>query len=320
MPETLPGLDPDRLERSCGTRGDSIQFGASAPGLERAEVHLTTHAFERHRHDTYAIGITTAGVQSFWYRGARRICLPGQVHVLHPDEIHDGGAATEDGFAYRILYIAPELIRDALDGAALVCVDEPVHDPSPTTRDVAALLADIDEPIGSLARTEIAATLADTLRALAGQASRRITIDTDAVELARDYLTTHASEQTSASTLEQITGTDRFTLARHFRLAYGTAPDRYRTMRRLALARTAIENGTPLAEAAARTGFADQSHLTRQFKRAFGLTPGRWIALRATSYQAMPLPRKLESNTDPAVVADTDNRRPDLERSPGSPP
>jgi AraC-like protein len=90
MPETLRGLHPDRLERSCGTRGDSIQFGAIAPGLERAEVHLTTRAFERHRHDTYATGITIAGVQSSWYRGARRICLPGQVHLLHPDEIHDG--------------------------------------------------------------------------------------------------------------------------------------------------------------------------------------------------------------------------------------
>lgn len=54
-------------------------------------------------------------------------------------------------------------------------------------------------------------------------------------------------------------------------------------MRRLARARTLIKNGVPLAETAARAGFADQSHLTRQFKRAFGLTPGRWIALRAAS-------------------------------------
>jgi AraC-like DNA-binding protein len=275
-------MDPDRLERSCNSRRDSIRFEASAPGLERAEVHLTTCAFERHRHNTYAIGITIAGVQSYWYRGSRRICLPGQLHVLHPDEIHDGSAATDDGFGYRILYVAPELIRDALDGAALPFVAEPVHKPSPTTSHAAALLADIGEPISSLAHVEIAATLADTLRALGDQAARRaITIDTRAVEIARDYLATHASEQTPASTLEHITGTDRFTLTRHFRHAFGTTPDRYRTMRRLALARTSIENGVPLAHAAARAGFADQSHLTRQFKRAFGLTPGRWIALRS---------------------------------------
>jgi len=61
MRQTLRGVDADRLERSCNRR-DSIRFGASAFGLERAEVYLSTCAFEPHRHDTYAIGITTAGV------------------------------------------------------------------------------------------------------------------------------------------------------------------------------------------------------------------------------------------------------------------
>ncbi len=56
--------------------------------------------------------------------------------------------------------------------------------------------------------------------------------------------------------------------------AFGTSPDRYRTLRRVALARAAIESGQSLAGAAAEAGFADQSHMTRQFKRTYGLTPG----------------------------------------------
>jgi AraC-like DNA-binding protein len=284
MPQTLRGIDPDRLERSCSPRRDWIRFGASAPGLERAEVQLTTCAFERHRHDTYAIGITTAGVQRFWYRGTRRICLPGQLHVLHPDETHDGGPATEEGFRYRILYIAPELVRAALDDDALPFVADPVPKLTPATRLVGSLLSDLDEPISELAQAEIAAALADTLRSLGGQREcRPLAIDVRAVQLARDYLAAHASEPTPASTLEQISGTDQFTLARHFRRAFGTSPDRYRTLRRLARARSAIENGLPLARAAAESGFADQSHMTRQFKRAYGLTPGRWMALKAAA-------------------------------------
>ena len=89
----------------------------------------------------------------------------------------------------------------------------------------------------------------------------------------------HARERTAAATLERVTGTDRFTLARHFRRAFGTSPDRYRLLRRVALARTAIESGRPLARAAAEAGFADQSHLTRQFKRSYGLTPAVWARL-----------------------------------------
>src|SRR3954447_22188739 len=103
MPETLRRVAPDRLERSC------IRFGARADGIERADVFLAGLGFEPHRHDTYAIGITHTGVQTFRYRGARRICLPGQLHVLHPDEEHDGAPANGAGLGYRILYLAPGL-------------------------------------------------------------------------------------------------------------------------------------------------------------------------------------------------------------------
>jgi AraC-like DNA-binding protein len=284
MPETLRGVDAARLERSCSRQTDSIRFGAGAPGIERAEVYLSTCAFEPHRHDTYAVGITTAGVQTFRYRGARRIGLPGQLHILHPDETHDGAAGTDDGFGYRILYIAPDLIRHAVGGADhLPFVADPVQAPTPTTRRLASLLDAIDEPITDLARVEIVATVADTLSSLSGRADHGgARIDDRAVELVRDYLTAHAHEQTPASTLEQIAGTDRFTITRHFRRAYGTSPDRFRAMRRLALARTAIERGRPLAQAAVEAGFADQSHMTRQFKRAYGLTPARWAKVTCT--------------------------------------
>lgn len=277
MLETLRGVDPERLERSCSRGGDSIRFGTGVPGLERAEAHFVACSFEPHRHDTYAIGITIAGVQTFRYRGRRRVSLPGQIHILHPDETHDGGPGTEGGFAYRILYIEPELVRRALDGGSLPFVSEPVHDRSPAIHGLARLLHQIDDPISDLRRHEIAATIADALRALSGRdAQNGGSIDLAAAERVREHLASHAREQTPASTLEQIAGIDRFTIARHFRRAFGTSPDRYRTMRRLALARAAIESGLPLATAAAEAGFADQSHMTRQFTRAYGLTPGRW--------------------------------------------
>ena len=280
MPQTLGGMDVDRLERSCSLGSDSIRFGPSANGIERAEVHLAACAFEPHRHDTYAIGITTAGVQTFRYRGSRRVCLPGQLHVLHPDELHDGAAGTDEGFGYRILYIPPDLVRDALGGAELPFVADPVQAPIPATRRIASLLIDIDEPINELTSAEIAAAVADSLVSLSGKARhRQARIDLTAVQLVREYLTVHACEPTPASTLEQVAGIDRFTIARHFRWAFGTSPDRYRTLRRLAVARAAIEGGRSLARTAAEAGFADQSHMTRQFKRTYGLTPGRWMAL-----------------------------------------
>jgi AraC-like DNA-binding protein len=278
MPETLRGVDADRLERSCAARPESIRFGAGAPGVERAEVFLSACRFEPHRHDTYALGITTAGVQAFRYRGERRVCLPGQLHVLHPDELHDGAAATAAGFGYRIVYVAPELVSRALGDRGLPFVPDPVHElPGAVTE----VLADIDEPVDEVRLTSIVGTLSDVLAALSGRNVDKRRVDRRAVELVRDHIAAHAREQTPAAELERIAGIDRFAIARQFRRAFGTSPDRYRTMRRLALARAAIAAGTPLARAAAEAGFADQSHLTRQFRRAYGLTPARWARIVA---------------------------------------
>jgi AraC-like DNA-binding protein len=278
MGAKLRAVDADCLERSCSPR-DFIRFGPRGGGIERAEAFLTTCAFEPHRHDTYAIGITTEGVQTFRYRGERRVCLPGQLHVLHPDETHDGAPGTEHGFGYRILYVAPALVHEALHGAPLPFVAEPVQEPTPCTRRLASLLCETDLPLGELERVDLVTTVVDALRSLAGREDRRApVVDVAALERVREYLAAHAREHTAAATLERIAGLDRFTIARHFRRAFGTSPDRYRTLRRLALARDAIERGVPLVQAALDAGFADQSHMTRQFKRAYGMTPARWAA------------------------------------------
>ena len=275
MHPTLDGLDGTGLERSC----DRIRLGTGAPGIERADVRLRGHGFSPHRHDTYAIGVTTAGVQTFRYRGGRHVGLPGQVHVLHPDELHDGGPATAAGFAYRIVYVEPELVRDALGGGPLPFVADPVHDATPALAGLGPLLTEIEDPLGDLARSDAAVTVARVLRALAGRTEPEGAIDLAAMTRVREHLAAHACERTPAAVLERIAGLDRFTLARHFRRAYGTSPDRYRTMRRLTLARSAIAAGVPLARAALDAGFADQSHMTRQFVRAYGLTPGRWARI-----------------------------------------
>src|SRR5262249_19533506 len=159
------------------------------------------------------------------------------------------------------VYVEPELVRRALGGAALPFVARPVHDPGPATAALQRLLGELDEVLSDLRQAEAAAALADTLCALAG-AGRDETgaVDLAAVERVREHLAATAREQTLAAELERIAGIDRFTLARHFRRAYGTSPDRYRTLRRLDLARAAIQTGTPLAEAALDAGFADQSH------------------------------------------------------------
>ena len=69
-------------------------------------------------------------------------------------------------------------------------------------------------------------------------------------------------------------GCSRYAAYRAFHQAYGLAPSDYQRQLRLRAARRLIAQGRPISEAAARAGFADQSHLSRWFGRCYGVTPG----------------------------------------------
>jgi AraC-like DNA-binding protein len=272
------------LERSCAPT-ERIESLGLAHGVERFRAWLGRTAYATHRHDTYAIGLTDRGVQAFDYRGAARVSTPGEVVVLHPDEAHDGRAGTGDGFGYRILYVEPALIAEALRAITgrprtLPFVREPV---TASPRLAGAIRAAFAGPLTPLAVDALVAALTEGLLAAEGgdggpHPARRL--DPSAVDRARRCLDAAGARAVSSADLEAVTGLSRYELARQFRALLGTSPHRYLVLRRLDAARVALHAGAPLAGAAVDAGFADQAHFTRQFKRAVGLTPARYRSLR----------------------------------------
>lgn len=251
-------------------------------GVERIEARFHGNGFSPHRHDTYALGLTLHGVQTFLYRGTERFSRPGNVIVLHPDEVHDGAAGTEDGLIYRMIYLPPELIG-AVDGhrSALPFVADPVVKDPALGQALADILVDLDHEPGDLVMDDVMSRVAVGLRRNAGSPARVMPAAAQtAVWRAREFLTAHCSEQVPSETLETISGLDRYELARQFRRVLGTSPHRYLVMRRLDRAKRLMMQGGGLADVAADAGFADQAHFTRHFRKSFGMTPGRWLALR----------------------------------------
>lgn len=269
---------------ATGGRGDWIRTAPDGEGIERIEAFFTGHAYDTHRHDTYAIGYTISGVQSFDYRGAQRDSTPGDLIVLHPDELHNGRAGIASGFRYRMAYLEPGLIMDALAGRASATpfIGNAVCRDGSLMRALVALLGDLDHALEPLERDQAVGALAEALLrldpscALAGTE----TVAMRACERARDFLGESREEAIDSAMLEAVTGLDRYALARQFRRRYGTSPYHYLVMRRLERARLLIRRGEALADAAAASGFADQSHMTRHFRRAYGQSPGRWRAMQ----------------------------------------
>ncbi len=247
-------------------------------GLERLEARFRGNGFSPHRHDTYALGLTLHGVQTFRYRGVERFSEPGRIIILHPDEVHDGAAGTDDGLIYRMVYIPPAWISAASnDRFSLPFVPDPVLSDPELWSALADILADIEDTPSDLLMNDAVTRIAAALQRRAGAPPQQIRTGAGrAIRAACDFMDARCSEVLRLEDLENVSGLDRFEFARHFRKLLGTSPHRYLVMRKLEQAKRAILAGSGLADAAALAGFSDQAHFTRHFRKAFGITPGHF--------------------------------------------
>jgi AraC-like DNA-binding protein len=100
-------------------------------------------------------------------------------------------------------------------------------------------------------------------------------------ERVRECLHSDASANIDLSTLAKETGVSRFQALRTFKRRYGLPPHTYQLSLRMAFAQKALRQGQQPAQVAAQYGFFDQSHLTRHFKRLWGVTPAQYARVRA---------------------------------------
>ena len=245
--------------------------------IERVANRLVAAAFSPHRHDTYTVALTMAGVQAFNYRGAIRHSLPGQVLILHPDEIHDGHCRDEAGFSYWAAYVPPTHVQTVLGGAELPFVSNGVSANPALIGAAMRMVIDCAGVADPDAYEDALYDLAHAMNNASGRAATVRIANRTAVMRARDFLETTVVFGARLDQLEQVTGCDRWQLSRDFRALLGTSPYRYLQHRRVDLAKQLLREGATLADAAHGAGFADQSHFGRTFRKAVGLTPKEWL-------------------------------------------
>jgi AraC-like DNA-binding protein len=223
-------------------------------------------------------------------RGAARFSLDatqqraaeGELFVLEPEAVHTGMAAVPEGWTYKVLYIEPRIVhkwaeRDGSPPRAARWV---------VFRDVAlrgalerAHRALVTEPSGSLGIEEAVLGAVGALRPhlRPGPPDRgRTQAEHAAVRRARRHLRERWDQRVTLAELATVAGLSRFELVRRFREQTGITPHAFQTDLRIAQARRLLSARTAPAEVAAECGFADQPHLSRVFKRAVGVSPGRY--------------------------------------------
>lgn len=268
---------------------DSHLFTTPAlSGAEMMRAHFVRQVFPRHSHDCYAIGIIEEGAMGFRYLGGSHVASTGLVNLVVPGEVHDGQAAVPQGWRYRMFYLAPELLREAAREAGATSLPHGlphfrqgvINDPGLAQR--VRLLHRLAEGLEATAlelQTRLRGILARWI-ALHGEIRPAVIPpgrEPRAVARARALLDTRSPENVSLDELAREAGLSPFHLVRVFTASVGLPPHAFQQQRRLETARRLLRaSSSRLVDVAQECGFADQSHLTRAFKRVYGVTPGAY--------------------------------------------
>lgn len=249
--------------------------------LGMLKARFTRHRYELHTHPTYVIALITQGSERVRI-GNRVVVAPsGTLLIVNPEVWHDGEAGAEEGWAYRTFYpsvpllsaVAAELGQDRppLFSQAIIENSDLVQ---------AMALAHRGSTSGDVTSAETSMLVA--LRKLVlrygdwggrpeavenSGSQHRLSIYEEVIE---DNLTFELDLQR----LAEAGGVTRFQVIRDFKRVLGLTPAAFIRDRRLRRANLLIQQGSSLADAAFAAGFSDQSHLSRTFRAAHGMTPG----------------------------------------------
>ncbi len=238
----------------------------------------------RHWHDEFQLCLIEAGSGEVVYRGKHHPTPPASLFIIHPGETHSNRSFDQRGCNFKSLYIEPDVVRATAteiygrDRGVPFFATTIVFD-----RDILALFlklyAALEISTFTLERESLLQAFSTELIARFGQ--QRLSLDSlnkkrINVKRACEYLMEHYAENVFLEQLARLVGLSPFHFSRVFSEQVGMPPHAFQTQVRVARAKTLLLRGESISQVADQTGFADQSHLTRHFKRLIGVTPGQY--------------------------------------------
>lgn len=254
--------------------------------FELLRARYTRQRFAPHAHDEFVFGMVETGAARTFFRGAEDVHAAGSVITFGPGEVHTGAPACGEGWSYRMLYPTKSLVRfitreatgrDFTPTFDISCVHDPVlADRVRTTHEVLESGADrlqkecaLLEVIGDIVIRHASTRPNESMTPAGSRASA-------ALRRVRDLLEAEYARTVTIRELADVARLSTFHLIRVFRASFGLPPYKYLEQIRIQQARRLIRLGFPLTHVVHATGFSDQSHLTRYFKRIVGVTPGTY--------------------------------------------
>ncbi|GGA09729.1 AraC family transcriptional regulator [Blastomonas marina] len=243
--------------------------------LELVAVAYRDRSFPVHIHDDYVLGVIEGGAERLEVNGTSHLIDTGDLITIEPGLAHSNHTLGSEVLRYRVFYLPPELVA-SFSGCSNLRFAAPWRNDPVAGERLLELHRWFEAGTGDRLEQESAVAEIIEIAFDAGDRPDHEPQLPEAVDRARRYIDEHYPENFGLDELAAAAEISKFHLARSFSRSHGLSPLAYRTQRRIHAARRLILKGTPLADIAIGLGFADQSHLTRQFQSIVGISPARY--------------------------------------------
>lgn len=270
---------------------DTTIWQAPELGAELLHGRFADFSYDVHTHDTACFALLTRGAIRINMRGTEFVAQRGDLYAIGADEPHAGSPVDEAGWTQRTTYVDIDFLcrfagHEKITGT--VTLTGPiVRDPvlSSALYEVHRC-SEIQGP--TLLREE--RYMAFALRLFERHTHQhpvaaRVGKEARGVRLAREFLDAALDQRVHLADIGDAAGLSPFRLFRAFSRDTGMTPHAYQRQARIRAAMKLIRLGEPLSQVALATGFADQAHLSRSFRRIMGVTPGTYAKAKRRAHR-----------------------------------
>ncbi len=241
--------------------------------------------FPAHFHEYYVIGFIEEGQRRLVCKGEEYIINPGDLLLFNPHDTHSCEQIDGKTLDYRCINVTTEVMKKMVSemngNGCLPSFNQSVVRNSELVANLRELHIIISQDESELKKEELFIYLLEELI----QSHSDFEILPTASETADEiktichYLEDNYTKTITLNELSALTGWSKYHLLRTFTKKMGISPNSYLETIRINHAKKLLEQGIKPVEVTFLTGFSDQSHLTKFFKRLVGLTPKQYLRI-----------------------------------------
>ena len=241
--------------------------------------------YAKHWHETFSIGLIAKGRCNYINGRKVKEVSVGTVVLMNPGDVHACNPVHGEPWSYRMLYVDVSWICKTQHASTIrwnngFAPFSTISTTQPELYDgLSRLFATLTNPtIAYLEKQTASVSFVDLLRRRVRTSRSIHPPNRPRLAWAAEFIRQNCTRSLSLDDICIEGSLSASHLIRAFKEAYGLTPHAYQLNCRIELGRSQLRAGRSIADVALATGFADQAHFQRVFKKIVAATPGQYQA------------------------------------------